>query len=556
MIMSRGREWSQDLWYGLFLAVLAFAVYANTALNGFVGDDHSVIRHNPVLQGSPLRLFSVIDRTSDTNYLPFYRPLTYLTFLVEQRLHDLTPSRMHLLNVILHALNTFLSYRLARVLFPYRAPALLVGLLVAVHPLHTEGVNFLSGGRNTLLACMFSLTALLAHRTGAVRNNAWAVLVASMSFLAGLLSKELALAVLPCLLLIEFNVLQTRGERWGARSTLRMLPYGAALSCYLAVRWVTMSRYGVQGGIVPGFGMPSAEDAAAVPDLLSRLLDNLYILPRNLLTVIWPTALNPRHLVPHDLQSVALALAGAWLVLAGILAWLLTRGRSRATVFGLLWAAAFWLPVSGIIYFSDVTMADRFMYIPAIGLWIIAADQLSRARPAHQAGRYGTVAATVIALLCFAGLTVRRNMDWKSDLTLYTRMVEQYPDNPYGHYNLGSAYVDRKGPNDLQLAEQAFERARELDVGMSLVYTPLGYVRLEQGDFAGAVACYNKALAAVPEDRDARINRAIAYERLGMYQEALEDYRYYLSLTGHNNIPGSREYAEQKLRELTAGRSQ
>lgn len=548
--MNKAQERSRNMKYGLLVAAIALLVYANSAGNGFVGDDHSVIRHNPVLQGPPLSLFGVIDTTSDTNYLPFYRPLTYMTFLIEQRLHDLNPFPMHLVNVLLHALNAFLVYLLARTLFPEQGQAVLVGLLFAVHPLHSEGVNFLAGGRNTMLACLFSLLAYLVHRESVARNGVIGAVAGSFLLLAGLLSKEVALAVVPCILLLEAGVWRESGIGLHSRPVFRTLPYAAALLCYFVIRWTTMSRYGVQGGILPGFGMPLEEGLSAAPDLLSRLLDNLYILPRYLLTVVWPTALSPRYIVPRDLQAMAPALVGGWIALTGILAWLLTRGRSKATLFGLLWAVAFWLPVSGIVYFSDVTMADRFLYIPAIGLWVIAADQLSKVFPSREAGRNAAVGAVIFVLLLLSGVTVRRNLDWKSDLTLNTRMVEQYPDNPHGHYNLGSAYVQRRQANDLQLAEREYERVRELDPDNRSVYTPLGYVRLEQGDFEGALEYYTAALAFAPDDRDARINRAIAYEHLGRYQEALKEYQYYLSLTGHNNIPGSREYAEQKVRAL------
>ena len=92
----------KELLTGFLVTVVAFLVYANSLGNSFVGDDHSVILHNPLLRGSPLSLFSGIDTTSDTELLPFYRPLTYLTFLIEQRLHGLTPFFVRLFNVLLH----------------------------------------------------------------------------------------------------------------------------------------------------------------------------------------------------------------------------------------------------------------------------------------------------------------------------------------------------------------------------------------------------------------------------------------------------------------------
>lgn len=545
-------EKTKELLLGLFLATIAVIVYANSLGNGFVGDDHSVILHNPVLRGNPLSLFSGIDTTSDTELLPFYRPFTYLTFLLEQRLHGLTPYLVRLCNVLLHAANTLLVYRLSRSLLPNKYTALLAGLLFAIHPLQSEGVNFNSGGRNTMLACFFVLAAYQFHQRSVMRDSLSTAFAGAALFLTGLLSKELALAVIPFIVTLEITC--SRENRTGSRvhSYLRLAPYGAATLIYLFMRWLALSKYGIQTGMLPGMGAQAMENTYIIPGLVERLQDNLYIIPKYLQIIVWPAALSPRHLVPDNLAQLAIPLAAAWLGIIIGLGWLLTKGHSRATLFGLSWLAAFWLPVSGVIYFSNVSMAERFLYLPAIGLWIVVADQFSRLAPAEPKAQQRSVAvAAVLIILVLSPLTIRRTADWKSDLTLNTKLVAQYPENPHGHANLASAYLDRKGEHDLDLAEQEFTSALTLDPNMVSLHSPLGYIRLSKGDFAGALAHYSTALATVPKDRDARINSAIALEGLGKTAEAVEAYRYYLSMPGHNNIPGSQEYAAERLRILT-----
>ena len=422
---------TKELLTGFFVAAVAFLVYANSLGNGFVGDDHSVILHNPLLRGSPLSLFSGIDTTSDTELLPFYRPLTYLTFLIEQRLHGLTPFFVRLFNVMLHSANAFLVYRLSRALSIHEYAALLTAMLFAVHPLHSETVNFNSGGRNTMLACFFVLAAYLVHRRSVLRGNISAAFAGAFLFLAGLLSKELALAVLPFIAALEVDPLREkdRGSRLGA--CLRLLPYGGAALCYLAMRWLTLSKLGIQTGFLPGSGSQSMDARYIIPGITERLLDNLYIIPKYLQIVIWPASLSPRYVVPEDLAQLMLPLTAAWLVIIACLGWLLTKGRSRTTLFGLAWLAAFWLPVSGVIYFSNVPMAERFMYIPAIGIWIIIADQISRFFTSSL--RPVLTPASIVAvfvLLSLSVVTMLRNTDWKSDLTLNTKLVAHYPENP------------------------------------------------------------------------------------------------------------------------------
>ncbi|MEW6713872.1 MAG: tetratricopeptide repeat protein [Nitrospirota bacterium] len=539
------REEKREQYFGLLIAAIAFLVYANSTGNGFVSDDHSVILNNSVLRAAPVSLFNTIDTTSDTQLSPYYRPLTYLTFLIEERLHGFDPFMMHLFNVLLHAVNAFLVYRLGIALLNDQKAALLAGLLFAVHPVHTEGVNFLSGGRNTMLACFFILAAVLIHRRAVLKSRFQVALFGAALFLAGLFSKEMAMMVLPFILFLEIPNIKEglSGER--LKSALRLSPYAVAAFVYLFMRWQTLSRLGIQRGIVPDFGEQNLNGIYIIPGLAERLLDNIYIVPRYILTIVWPAALSPRYEVPDDFNLYALPLFIGWLSIIAALAWLLRRGRSKTGLFGLSWLALFWLPVSGLFYFSSVTLADRFLYIPAIGLWMIAADHTVRFAPtASSARRYGTIFICVL-LLVLASLTVMRNMDWRNDITLTSRLAEQYPENPWGHLHLGSAYIQRRGEHDLELAEKEFEKALALDHTMQSVYTPLGYIKLEKGDFEGAVYYYSEALAIFPFDRDARINRGIAYEKLGRYKEALADYQFYLTIPTYNNVPGSNEYAEK-----------
>ncbi|MBI5075990.1 MAG: tetratricopeptide repeat protein [Nitrospirae bacterium] len=543
-------EKRRELLYTLAVAVLAFVVYANSLQNGFVGDDHSVVLNNPALRGSPISLFGVIDTSSDMQLLPFYRPLTYLAFMLEDRLHGLNPFMMHLFNVLLHAANAFLVYRLARSLINDGNAALLVGFLFAVHPLHTEGVNFISGGRNTLLACFFLLAAYLSHRRSVIHDNFAGAFAGAFLLLGGLFSKETALMIVPFIVAQEiFPLLKnTTGTR--PRAVIRLLPYIAAVAGYLVMRWMTLSGLGIQEGLMPGFSSEKLREMYVVPGLGERLINNFYILPHYLLSVVWPLSFSPRYAIPGDFSLFVLPLVIGWISILGIGGWLLIKSRSSCTVFGLAWLILFWLPVSGIVFFSGVQMADRFLYIPAIGIWLVVADQAALRMPSRNAARRYVYAGAALILLLLAVLTIRRNMDWRSDMTLFTRVVEQYPENPHGHLNLGSAYLDRRGPNDLVLAEKEFEEALSLDRELQTVYAPLGYIQMEQGDFEKALYYYSEALSFEPMARDARINRGIAYEKLGRYDEALADYEFYLRLTTFNNVPGSQEYAEARVREL------
>lgn len=542
-----------ELRFGLMVAAVAFLVYANSLGNGFTLDDHDVILNNPVLRGNVTSLFSIIDTISDNQLLPLYRPVTYLSFLIEGRLHGFNPFLIRLFNVLLHSANAYLVFRLARSLFRDNIyAALLTGLLFAVHPLHTEGVDFNAGGRNTMLACFFSLAAYLLHRRSASQERLFYSFAGACLFLTGLFAKETALMVLPFIVYIEIAMFKPDAHRARLRSALRLIPYCVATIAYLIMRWLTLSKFGIQTTIIPGVGTSLLENMYVIDTLGTRLLNNLYIIPRYLLTVIWPTALCSSYVIPEDLNLIALPLFGAWLCILGSLMWIFTRGRTSTSLFGLAWLVMFWLPISGI-FIIPIPLADRYLYIPAIGLWIVIADQIFRVlpnfRPAVQ--RYATVAVTLV-LLILAALTVRRNLDWRSNITLYTRFVEQYPDNIHAQIGLGTAYFDSISERNLPLAERQFEKVISIDPYAPKVHMLLGYIKLNKGDFLAALHHYDKALEISPSDKEARLNRGITYEKLGRTQDALKDYIFFLTSPGRiDYIRGGREHAEMRIRALS-----
>jgi hypothetical protein len=548
------KENSRDFFFGLIVATIAFLVYANSLRNGFTLDDESVILNNPALKGTVLSLFSSIDTTDKTLLLPYYRPFTYLTFMFEAWLHGLNPFFVRLFNVLLHSANSFLVYRLARLLFKDNIPtALIAALLFAVHPLQSEGVDFNAGGRNTMLACFFCLATYLIHSRSIVEERYLYALSGPLLFLLGLFSKETTLMILPFIIALELNKLRRHDSSSHSLVALRLLPYLGAATLYVIMRWMTLSKLGIQTSIVPGFGSSLLKAIYVTDSLSTRIINNIYIIPRYLLTVIKPTALASRYVIPDDLNLLALPLFGAWLCILTGLGWLLTRGRSHASLFGVSWLVLLWLPVSGIVIIPGAPLADRFLYIPAIGLWIVLSDQLTRmiqlSKPEVQ--KY-CFAAIAVLLLALAGLTVRRNMDWKDNLTLYTRFVAQYPDNIHARAGLGKVYYWEARHKNPAMAEQEFEKVVSLEPNFPMIYTYLGNIKLNKDDLNGALQSYSKAIGVYPIDKEAHLNRAITLEKLGRPKEALTDYIFFLTSPGSSdNVPGGREHAEMRLRELS-----
>jgi tetratricopeptide (TPR) repeat protein len=522
-----------DLVFGLSICVITFLVYANSLGNGFVWDDDIVILANPVLKGSPVSLFSEIDRGHATSVTPYYRPFTLLSFLFDGRLHGFTALYIRLVNVLLHAATAFLVYRLAASFKIDRVAAVFAGLLFAVHPLQSEAVDF-NSARNTLLATFFVVAAYLVHQWSHTHKSFTGSLAGASLFLSGLFSKEIAIGILPFIAAIELQGVQSDKRNSVKKAFVRLLPYITCLIFYLILRNYALARTGASLDISHG--------------LTARLMDNIYIIPRYLLNVFWPQFLSPRYFLPDDFNMYALQLALSWICIVGMLWWFFTGGRSRTTLFGLAWLIAFWLPVSGIVSIPSAQLADRYLYTPAIGLWLIIADQFRMIiLPQAKLRRWGITAVALI-LIALTVVTVRRNLIWKNDITLFTTIIEMYPDQALGYDSLGCAYLDTE--KNIDRAEPLFERAYSLNPSFPRLRTQLGYVRLLRGDLHGALEHYNQAIYLNPLDAEALLNRGVVLERLGRYADAVDSYSRFLATSG-NELQEARRVIPLKMVELS-----
>jgi tetratricopeptide (TPR) repeat protein len=401
-----------------------------------------------------------------------------------------------------------------------------------------EAVSFLSGGRNTLLAAIFAVAAWLLHRAAAARDRPGLAVAGAASLLAGLLSKETALPVLLLVGAAEWPAWRA-GDRAARRGALlRLAPFGLATLLWFLLRQRALAGAGAgaQGALLDGLG--------------GRVADLAYLVPRALLTLAWPPASSPRYFVPDELAPLAWPLLAGWGAILAGLWWLLGRGRTAVTLFGLAWLGAFWLPVSGLVPFPGVPLADRYLYLPAVGLWLVLADQAVRVGR-RLAPRGGPAVAARVAgaslLVALAAQSADIARAWAGDVPLFTRVLARYPEEAFGHHNLGTALLDQVG--DLDAAERSFERALALDPAFPRLRTQLGYVRLRRGDAAGALAHYREALALDPRDAEALFNAAQASEQLADWAGALGYYARFLEVPS-GELAGARPEAEERLRLL------
>jgi tetratricopeptide (TPR) repeat protein len=495
--------------------VATILVYANSLGGDFVWDDIPIVVENPQNRHG-IDLFATLTQ-ADTAFAdertPYYRPLNRLIYLIEYRIFRGNATGFHAVSVVLHAANAGLVLIIGWHVFGRMAPALLAALLFGLHPINAEAVNFISG-RNNLLATFFALSAFLAFRRADQRHRPLWTIAAAMLFLLGLLAKETALMLLGVLQFYDL-ALGVPLRRALVSRFVALLP----LSLIACLYWV------IRTGVLAG-------ETWAPPvrvDLFARLTDNIYIIPKYLGLVFYPSGLSIYHVVPPGWRSGQIWIYPVLVTLAGAAAWAVYRG-GQASRLGLLWMAMNYVPISNLVPIPSAPIAERYLYLPLIGLWWVAADLWGHmeSRTLFQLASR-TVAALLLLILSW--VTVQRNKVWHDEISLFSDVATNQPDVAFGHYNLGNAYLASR---DMDRAKYAWEAAVIAHPTHSLALNQLGNLHLLGNRLGQAESFYQRAVEANPANAEAQYNLAQLYERTGQPERALEHYQLFIERAPRN----------------------
>jgi len=397
-------------------------------------DDRQYIVDNPLVTNpgwdSAQRFFVEILQPSTVR--GYYQPLTMLSLMLDHaaggRADDLRV--FHRTNLALHVINAGLLLLLLYALFNSLWAASLVSLLFGVHPLTVEAVAWVAE-RKTLLAATFALGALLAYVWHA-RRPVWPrLLFCTLLYLLAALAKPTALP-LPLLLLV-LDYWPLRRLRW--QTLLEKLPLLALGGVLAAITIESQRRAAGLGGPAQG-------------DPLALLLVVCHNLAFYLKAVFWPVNLTWHYPFPRELRTTQpLVLTGIVLapLLIGLLIW--SWRRTRALVVGILFFALALLPTQGMVGFTYVIAAHKFIYLPIVGLLLPLTALLVRLRNAGS--RRGTLSAgatlaVVLLAALAAGITTRDLRRWRDSETLLRHMVAAAPDAHAMRYSL-AALLQRRG---------------------------------------------------------------------------------------------------------------
>lgn len=495
------------------LALSVLAAYQEAPRNGFAYDDYGYILLNESVQ-KPLSL-DTIRWAFTTNYSGNWHPLTWLSHALDCRIYGLNPAGHHLTSVLIHIANTLLLFALMCMATGLRWPSAFAAVLFGVHPLHVESVAWISE-RKDLLSAFFGILAAICYVSYA-RSPARLKYIGVIGFFAlGLMSKPMLVTLPFVLLLMDYWPL----ERLGRPETAGGTDMGVRSLRRLFVEKLPLFALSAASAVVTFFAQRTGSTMANLQDvsLPARLANAVVSCAVYVRKMFWPADLAAFY--PHPRGGIPVSSVIASAAFLAAVTWAVVRFRSRRWLLvGWLWYIVTLLPVIGLIQVGGQAMADRYTYMPFIGLFIIAAwgfRELSRPRLA--AAALAALAAAVSLTLVFAARAQVRH--WKNNETLFSHALKHTRDNWVASYTLGLAL------SDTGRFREALPHAREavrLQPYNPSSHMLLGRVLIFLKKRDEAIESLRKAVEIAPGYAEARALLAYAYLLNGDTEAAREE---------------------------------
>jgi tetratricopeptide (TPR) repeat protein len=491
---------------------MTLGIYAQVIGHQFITlDDPTYIRENPnVNRGVTL---AGLAWAFSTFHAANWHPLTWISHMIDCQLFGTNAGRHLLVNTLIHAANTlFIFYFLLRTTHA-RWPSALVAALFALHPLHVESVAWASERKDTL-STFFGLLSLIAYvryaEARSISRYAWVAITLGL----GLLAKPMLVTWPFLMLLLDYwplRRLQGLDASHQLSSLRKLVVEKLPLFALVAVSMIITLLAQSHGGAVRTF--------AAAP-VGFRLSNGVVSYATYILLMFWPNNLAVYY--PLPLTGIPTwQVIGAAFLLIGITALCLFERRNRPyLIVGWLWFLGTLVPVIGFVQVGGQTMADRYFYIPSIGLFIALVFGFSdlakswRVAPPLSAG----IAAGVLLIL--ATLTNAQIQRWRDSFTLFEHTLAVTPRNLHIEHNLGLA-MGSAGRYDEAAAH--FEKALQIDANFYDGLVGMGVTREFQGRLPEAIDYFQAAIHSQPDTPTAHLQLGRVLWKQSSDQAALEE---------------------------------
>ncbi len=508
-----------DLFIAFGLVAVTLTVYAQVMSHQFILlDDNSYIRDNPMVnQGLTLK---GIAWAFTTFHAANWHPVTWLSHMLDSQIFGLNAGGHLLVNALIHASNTVLLFLFLRRVTGAKWQSAIVAALFALHPLHVESVAWAAERKDTL-STFFGLLSLMAYARY-VETPSWKrYALVAVALALGLMAKPMLVTWPFVLLLLDYWPLRRlqwqrgNGTAGFVRSLLPLVREKVPLFCLVAASMVITSIAQSYGGAV--------RTLIQVPFSL-RLSNAIVSYAKYLFLTVWPWDLTVYY--PFSRTGVPIWQTVCAIVLLAVITVLVLRqARERPyLLMGWLWFVGTLVPVIGLVQVGGAAMADRYHYVPSIGLFVAFVFGLSDLAGAFRIGHVATGTLTVAALSILACLTSVQIGRWRNNTTLFLYTASLIPDNRMIENNLGTI-LGASGRYDEAAAH--FAKALRTQPDFLEVITDadirenLGLLMAHQGRLAVAVEQLNEALRLNPNSAEAHTTLGVVLLRLGKAEESI-----------------------------------
>lgn len=547
---------------GCLLILVAIVAFVPLFGNGFINydDDEYVTDNSHVRAGLTL---ANVGWAFTTMHESNWHPLTWLSHMLDCQLFGLNPIGHHLVNLFIHIANTLLLFGILSLLTRSIWKSGFVAALFAVHPLHVESVAWVAE-RKDVLSTLFWMITILAYIRYVQSPRIATYIPVIVFFALGLMAKPMVLTLPFVLLLMDFWPLRrlsaanpslfstlTNKKLLVEKIPFFVLTIGSAIITYIAqqkgLSVATLERYPI--------GMRIGNALISYVSYIGKM-----IIPSGL-SVFYP----------YPAVIVAWKMIGALVIIVAITALVLWQSRRRPyLVFGWFWYLGTLVPVIGFVQVGWQAMADRYTYIPLIGLFVILAwgipDLIESIRTSKRVGtkcqtadvRQNLILSAVacVLVMILAATTFRQVTHWRDSVTLFSHALKVTKENPVAennlglaltalgkhaqaiehfkkalkieptwadaHHNLAIAYFQSM---DFEKAAFHFQKALKIDPKHARAHNNYGGLLLKQGRLDEAAMHFDKALMAKPDYAQAHINLGILLGIKGKSEEAVESYK-------------------------------
>jgi tetratricopeptide (TPR) repeat protein len=501
------------------LAAAALAVFWGALRCNFVNYDDPIyvtsnadVRHGLTAAG--------VAWAFETGAASNWHPLTWLSHMADVQFYGLKPAGHHLTNVLLHAANAALLFLILNAMTGAFWRSAVVAALFALHPLRVESVVWVAE-RKDVLSTFFWMLTVWTYFKFQTSNLKSYYAAAVLCFACGLMAKPMLVTLPFVLLLLDYWPLGRR-MRW--ELLIEKIPFFILAAVSSAVTFVVQRR----GGAVSAL--------TRLP--LSARIDNALIsYVRYLEKIFWPSRLAV--LYPYPGHWPVWQVAGAALLLAAITAGVIWRGRAQPYLaVGWFWFLGMLAPAIGLVQVGIQSMADRYSYLPMVGVSIMAAWGVSDMLAQRPGGRWILGTAGGVAIAACIVLTPLQVRYWRDSGALFEHAIEVTTNNFLAYNNLGNFLSDRK---ESEKAMLYYRSALQINPKYDKAYNNLGCALAELGHYQEATNQYIKALSVNPGFIEAHNNLGMALGNLGLTNGAMHEYRAALQINpnfavAHDNL--------------------